>query len=180
MSSQNEQPGQGGNPKRLGRYMTLAAWVLLLGLLTLMFNAWMQREANPNRVLVVTENAQGGETIRLQRNRSGHYLAPGRINGVAVTFIVDTGATRVAVPVHLAEAAGLVKGVSGQSMTASGVANTWLTEIDSLRLGPFEMESVPGVIIPSMPGDQVLLGMSFLKYLSLKQEGESLSISLPE
>lgn len=180
MSSQHEEPKLGGTPKRLGRYMILAAWVLLLGLLTLMFNAWMQREANPNRVLAVSEDAMGAKTIRLQRNRSGHYLAPGLINGVEVTFIVDTGATRVAVPVHLAEAAGLVKGVRGQSMTASGVADTWLTEVDRLRLGPFEMTSVPGVIIPSMPGDQVLLGMSFLKYLSLMQEGESLTISLPE
>lgn len=180
MSSQSELPDQGGNPKRLGRYMILAAWVMLLGLLTLMFNAWIQQEANPNRVLLVTENSAGGQTVRLQRNRSGHYLAPGRINGVEVTFIVDTGATRVAVPVHVAETAGLVKGIRGQSMTASGVADTWLTEVESLRLGPFEMESVPGVILPSMPGDQVLLGMSFLKYLSLRQEGDSLSISLPE
>ena len=180
MSPRNEQPSEGGNPKRLGRYMILAAWVMLLGLLTLMFNAWMEQEANPNRILVVTENAQGGTTVSLQRNRSGHYLAPGWINGVEVTFIVDTGATRVAVPVHVAEAAGLVRGVRGQSMTASGVADTWLTEVGSLRLGPFQMESVPGVIIPSMPGDQVLLGMSFLKYLSLRQEGDSLSISLPE
>jgi aspartyl protease family protein len=160
--------------------MILAAWVSLLGLLTLMFNSWMQREANPNRVLVVSEDATGGQTVRLQRNRTGHYLAPGQINGMEVTFIVDTGATRVAMPVHVAEGAGLVKGIRGQSMTASGVADTWLTQVDNLRLGPFEMESVPAVIIPSMPGDQVLLGMSFLKYLSLKQEGDSLSISLPE
>jgi aspartyl protease family protein len=180
MPRQSEVSNQGENPKRLGRYMILGAWLLLLGLLTLMFNAWMQREANPNRVLSIAENAAGEQTVRLQRNRAGHYLAPGQINGMQVTFIVDTGATRVAVPLDVAERTGLVKGVRAQSITASGVADTWLTQVDRLRLGPFEMESVPAVIIPAMPGDQVLLGMSFLKYLELTQQGDGLSISLPK
>ena len=160
--------------------MIMGAWLLLLGLLTLMFNNWIEREANPNRVLSISENASGGKSISLRRNRAGHYLVPGRLNGVQVTFIVDTGATRVAVPLEVAEEAGLVKGVRGQSVTASGVADTWLTQVNRLSVGPFEMASVPAVIIPDMPGDEVLLGMSFLKYLRLEQEGGSLSISLPD
>ena len=160
--------------------MIVGAWLLLLVLLTLMFNNWIEREANPNRVLNISENALGGKRVILKRNRAGHYLVPGQLNGVLVTFIVDTGATRVAVPLGVAEEAGLVKGIRGQSMTASGVAETWLSEVDRLRVGPFEMTTVPAVIIPDMPGDQVLLGMSFLKYLRLEQEGDSLSISLPE
>jgi aspartyl protease family protein len=180
MSGQSEMSNQGEKTKRLGRFMIVGAWLLLLGLLTLLFNAWIEREANPNRVLSIVEDTAGGQTVRLQRNRAGHYLAPGRINGMEVTFIVDTGATRVALPLDVAERAGLIKGVRAQSMTASGVVDTWLTQVDLLRLGPFEMASVPAVIIPAMPGDQVLLGMSFLKYLKLEQEGEGLSISLPD
>jgi aspartyl protease family protein len=179
MNFKHDTPESGENPKRLGRFMILAAWLLLLVLLTLMFSGLMEREENPNRILSIAEDTAGGQSVRLQRNRAGHYLAPGTINGLAVTFIIDTGATRVAVPLRVAEEAGLVKGVRGQSMTASGVVATWLTEVDRLRLGPFEMASVPAVIIPDMPGDQVLLGMSFLKYLRLEQAGESLSISLP-
>ncbi len=171
---------QDESPKRLGQLMIVGAWLLLLGLLTLIFNNWMERSANPNRVLSISDDPKGGQIIRLQRNRAGHYLAPGQINGLEVTFIVDTGATRVAVPLAVAQGAGLVKAARGTSMTASGMVDTWLTKVDQLRLGPFEMASVPAVIIPDMPGDQVLLGMSFLKYLRLEQEGDSLSISLPE
>ena len=157
MNRSDSEPEPGKNPMRLGRYMIIVAWLLLLGLLTLLFDNWLEREANPNRVLSISETASGEKRISLKRNRAGHYLVPGLLNGVQVTFIVDTGATRVAVPLDIAEEAGLVKGVRGQSMTASGVADTWLTQVDRLRVGPFEMASVPAVIIPEMPGDQCCL-----------------------
>lgn len=170
---------QRSSGRRLGRFMILGAWLLLLVLLTLLFSAWLQRQSNPNRSLTVVGDAAGEQSVILRPNRAGHYLAPGEINGVAVTFLLDTGASRVAVPVALAERAGLQKVARSQSMTASGVAETWLTRIDRLRLGPFEMEAVPAVIIPGMPGNEVLLGMSFLKYLRLEQSGEGLTIGLP-
>ena len=101
----------------------------------------------------------------------GGLSGEGGISSVIITTLWLVGTTLV-VTVPL--------GVGAAIYLAEYARDTWLTEVDRLRLGPFEMTSVPGVIIPSMPGDQVLLGMSFLKYLSLMQEGESLTISLPE
>jgi aspartyl protease family protein len=163
-----------------GRWMILAAWLLLLILLTIFFADWLQRQDNPNRSLIISDLPAREAVVTLQRNRAGHYLAPGEINGVEVSFLLDTGATRVAVSQHVAERTGLRKGAQTQSMTASGIVDCWLTRIDSVQLGPFKMRDVQAVIIPDMPGDEVLLGMSFLKHLKLEQTGERLRISLAE
>lgn len=163
--------------QRFGRWMILGAWSLLLLLLTLLFSQWLDKQSNPNRVLNVSKDEGGEVALVLKRNRAGHYVAPGRINGVAATFLLDTGATYVAVSSGLAERAGLRRGMPAQSRTANGVVRSWLTSIDQLQLGPFEMRDVKATILPSMPDDEVLLGMSFLKHLTLKQQGGELVIT---
>lgn len=160
--------------------MIISAWILFLILLTLLFSEWLQTQSNPNRSLAVVADSTGELVVSLKPNRAGHYLAPGEINGLEVTFLLDTGATRVAVPGKLAEQAGLRRGIRSMSRTASGVVESWLTRIDRLRLGPFEMRGVQAVIIPDMPGEDVLLGMSFLKHLELVQTGERLRLTLPD
>ncbi|MEJ2622382.1 MAG: TIGR02281 family clan AA aspartic protease [Candidatus Thiodiazotropha sp.] len=166
--------------QNFGRWMIVAAWVLMLAMLTLLFSAWLERQNNPNRQLRVSTDLQDGSSLVLKRNRAGHYVAPGKINGVEVVYLLDTGATLVAVSSELAEKAGLQPGAPGQSRTANGVVRSWLTEIDQLQLGPITMRNVKASILPNMPANEVLLGMSFLKYLKLQQQGDELEISLPE
>jgi aspartyl protease family protein len=156
--------------------MILGAWLLLILLLTLLFSQWLEKQKNPNRVLNISASENGKVAVVLKRNRAGHYVAPGFINGIAVTFLIDTGATYVAVSSSLADKAGLQRGMSAQSRTASGVVRSWLTVIDQLQLGPIEMRDVRATILPSMPDDEVLLGMSFLKHLTLKQQDGELVI----
>ena len=180
MSQQPESPDPEDSQRRFGRWMIVATWILLLALLTMLFSQWLQQRSNPNRSLNVISGPMGQAEVVLKPNRAGHYMAPGEINGVEVTFLLDTGATRVAVPQKLAEEAGLPSGVRSQSVTASGIAESWLTQIDRLRLGPFEMREVQAAVIPDMPGREVLLGMSFLKHLKLEQTGKRLRISLPQ
>lgn len=180
MSRQSGPSNAGEGSGRFGRWMILAAWLLLLVLLTLLFANWLQRQENPNRSLIVSNGPRDEMVLTLLQNRAGHYLAPGEIDGVEVAFLLDTGATRVAVPEHIAERAGLHKGPVSQTQTASGVVDSWLTRIASVRLGPFEMQEVRAVIIPDMPGDEVLLGMSFLKHLKLEQTGKRLRLSLAD
>ncbi|MCU7935645.1 MAG: retroviral-like aspartic protease family protein [Candidatus Thiodiazotropha sp. (ex Dulcina madagascariensis)] len=159
--------------------MVIGAWLLLLLLLTLFFSQWLERQQNPNRHLSVITGAAGDAAVVLKRNRAGHYVAPGHINGVPVTYLLDTGATFVAVSAELAQKAGLQRGMPAQSRTANGVVRSWLTEIDQLQLGPIVMREVKATIMPNMPENEVLLGMSFLRHLALKQEGDELVISLP-
>lgn len=159
--------------------MVFAAWLLLLGLLTLLFSGWLDHQENPNQRLFTTLNQAGDTELVLKRNRAGHYLSPGEINGVPVTFLLDTGASMVAVSLSVAEKAGLQRGPQIESVTASGIVPSWLTEISRLTFGPIVMRDVRATIIPSMPEDEVLLGMSFLKHLHLEQQGDVLRISLP-
>jgi len=159
--------------------MVFAAWLLMLGLLTLLFNGWLEHQENPNRQLLTTLNEEGDRELVLKRNRAGHYLSPGTINGVPVTFLLDTGASTVAVPLSVAQEAGLQSGLEMESITASGIVPSRLTQIARLDLGPIVMRDVRATIIPSMPGGEVLLGMSFLKHLHLEQQGEVLRITLP-
>ncbi|MEJ2425055.1 MAG: retropepsin-like aspartic protease [Candidatus Thiodiazotropha sp.] len=165
--------------QQLGRWMVVVAWLLLLGLLTLLFNQWLEQRNNPNRDLRVSLDGSGTSSVVLKRNPAGHYLAPGRINGVDVTFLVDTGATFVALSSELAEQAGLKRGPRSQAQTASGVVTSWLTVIGDLQLGALSMHDVQAAIIPDMPDREVLLGMSFLKHLRLEQHQDELVISLP-
>ncbi|QFY91022.1 TIGR02281 family clan AA aspartic protease [Magnetovirga frankeli] len=146
--------------------MIIAAWALLLGLLTWLFQARLDEFSNPNQEL---QRLQGEVGVVLKRNRAGHYLAPGQINGHPVLFLLDTGATSVAVPQGLAQRLGLKPGGVIQSITANGRVQAWRTRLDEVRLGPIVKTGVSGVIMPNMPGDQVLLGMSFLRSLELVQ-----------
>lgn len=155
----------------------MLAWVVLIALLTLFFSGWLDRRHNPNIELKVVDGGAGGASVRLMRNYAGHYIAPGEINGMPVTMLLDTGATYVALSASLAARAGVEKGVSSTVMTASGPTPSWRTLIDHISLGPITMHHVPAVILPEMPGDEVLLGMSFLKHLELVQKGDQLIIN---
>ncbi|MEJ2611049.1 MAG: TIGR02281 family clan AA aspartic protease [Candidatus Thiodiazotropha sp.] len=167
-------------PQKYGRWMIIATWILLLVLLTLLFSQWLEKRWNPNQQLNVITDLNGESSVVLKRNRSGHYVAPGMINGVEVNYLLDTGATFVAVSPELAQQAGLQRGIQSQSITANGLVQGWLTEIDQLQLGPIRMRNVKAAILPNMPDQEVLLGMSFLKHLRLKQQGDELEISVPE
>lgn len=175
----DDSAGHQGYREKLGRWMIVGAWLLLLALLTLFFSRWIDRQNNPNQHLRAELDMRSGSSVILKRNRAGHYVAPGEINGVDVDFLLDTGATYVAVPEAIAEKAGLIKGPVTESMTANGVVSSWLTEIDEVRLGPIVQRNVRASILPGMAGDEVLLGMSFLQHLKLEQRGDTLKITLP-
>lgn len=150
--------------------MALAASLLVLGMFTLYFDNSLEARNNPNRQLQV---GPGSELV-LKRSRDGHYVFPGTINGRPVSFLLDTGATLVSVPAHLARDLGLEAGPPMQAVTANGTVTTWATRVDALAFGPFEVRGVPASLNPGMAGDQVLLGMSVLKHLEFTQRGDTL------
>ena len=167
----SNSPDTSDNPHRpLGRGMALIASLLILGMFYFYFENSLQARNNPNRQLQV---APGAELV-LKRGGHGHYIFPGTINGQRVTFLLDTGATLVSVPAHLAGELGLQAGARQQSITANGTVETRATRLDALAFGPFVMNNVPASINPGMLDDQILLGMSVLKHLEFTQRGDSL------
>jgi len=124
----------------------------------------------PNQALQI---APGTELV-LKRSHDGHYVFPGTINGQPVNFFLDTGATLVSVPAHLADELGLEAGARQRAITANGTITTHATRVDTLAFGPFDMRGVPASLNPGMRGDHVLLGMSVLKHLEFTQRGDTL------
>lgn len=154
------------NPHRSsGKVMLWIAWLLILGGGWWMAQRWMDGQANPNQRVAVSGN---GEVV-LERNRQGHYVADGEINGKKVTFMLDTGATSVALSSRLARDLGLKRGAAMQVNTANGVAPAFETRLDSVRLGAIVVHGVSANFSDGMMDDTVLLGMSFLKHLEFTQ-----------
>jgi len=159
--------------RRLGRGMIILAWLSALGLLWFAFEDVLDRRENPNRNLMVQP---GASELVLKRNRAGHYVAPGTINGQPVVFLLDTGATQVSVPAHLGPELGLTPGAPMQVMTANGAVTVRATVIDEVGLGPFRIANVRSHLNPGYRSDQILLGMSVLRQLEFTQRGDTLTL----
>jgi aspartyl protease family protein len=155
--------------------MIAAGWVLLLGVMLWFFTSWNERDANPNRNVVVSAGAE----LVLQRARDGHYYADGEINGRQVKFLLDTGATRIALSTKLANSLGLSLGQAITMQTAAGPANGYPTRLARVRLGEIEMQDLSAVVAEGMSDDAVLLGMNFLKRLEMVQRGDQLTLRPP-
>lgn len=164
--------------RRLGKGMVYGAWVLALALLTWVFAGWLDIQRNPNQH-AQTHMLDGMRVLTLERNRHGHYHATGQINGRQVEFMVDTGATTVAVPASLEQRLGLQRQAPVSTETANGTVTAYLTRLDSVRVGNIEVREVKATIHPQLEGSEVLLGMSFLKHLDFSQRGDSLVLQQP-
>lgn len=154
-----------------GKWMYILAWVAALGLMTTAFNEYIKKQENPNSAPEsVTLNNQ--TEVRLKQNRQGHYVSSGTINGVDVVFMVDTGATDVSIPAHLADQLGLSPGFRHRVSTANGTIVVAQTSISSLTVGDIELHQIDANLNPGMQDDQILLGMSALRHLEFTQRGD--------
>lgn len=164
------------NSGRVGLVMTLLAWIVVLGLLSAFFGDWLEKRNNPNQQVHAHVRADGVREVVLRQNRAGHYVANGSINGHEVTFLLDTGATSVSVPSRVAGPLGLTRGAPLRANTANGTITTYATRLDEVRLGNIQLENVRADINPHMNGEEVLLGMSFLRKLEFTQRDRELTI----
>lgn len=170
-----ELPPPSSEPAKPGWGMFAAGWAILLLLLTLLFNGFLQEQQNPNR-LSVLESQSGA--LSLRANRNGQYFAEGRINGAEVVFLLDTGATTVAVPERIAAVAGLRIGEPLRIETAAGATTAHHTRIRRLELGNFVFSDLRAVVIPAEDG-AVLLGMNALGDLEFTQQDGELILQKP-
>ncbi|WP_295446337.1 TIGR02281 family clan AA aspartic protease [uncultured Thiodictyon sp.] len=160
----------------LGRVMLFGAWVVGMALLVFFFKGVIERQRNPNPQPVAVAGAGAASSVVLRRNRAGHYVAGGSINGEPVVFMLDTGATDVALPLALARRLGLQLRPGGRAQTANGTVETWATRLDSVDLGGLVARDVRASVLPAMSSDEVLLGMSYLKQFELIQQGDTLTL----
>ncbi len=155
--------------RRPSRIMLWLAMAVLLAALTWFFD--FLGAGGSSQQLRVT-----GSEVRIFADRQGHYRAEGEINGRAVEFLLDTGATSVAVPAKLAEQLGLQRGPEIQLQTANGVSRGYLTRIERVKLGSIQVNNVSAVITAGLDGE-VLLGMSFLSHLNWRRSQDELLLA---
>jgi aspartyl protease family protein len=161
---------------RTGRIMAYGSWILAALLLTWLFSGLLERQRNPNSSVRTSVGPAGEKRVVLERNRFGHYVANGRINGKPVEFLLDTGATVVSVPERVAVGLGLEQGPPRVAQTANGRILTYATTLDSVEIGAIKLADVGASINPHSSAGEVLLGMTFLKHLELTQRGSTLTI----
>ena len=104
-----------------------------------------------------------------------HFINTGMINGTRMQYMVDTGASTVAIGKPDADRMGLqyTKGQPVQMNTANGVAQGWLIRLDSVRIGDVEVYGVEAVVTPQgMP--YVLLGNSLLGAFQMTRTNDQL------
>ncbi|MDH5387380.1 MAG: TIGR02281 family clan AA aspartic protease [Gammaproteobacteria bacterium] len=160
--------------KRIGTFMVVLMWILLLIFLIIFFEDVIDQQTNPNQSLNTKYTEVGVREVELQRNRSGHYVTDGIINGQPVVFMLDTGATGVAVPQHIASDLQLKRGVALKLQTANGVATGYAATLDQVAVDGIKLENVRAIINPNDDSDVILLGMSFLKKIEFTQRGDIL------
>ncbi len=158
------------------RGMVAGLWISLMALLFVAFSNWEEDRASADRLPQSRVTQDGEREVILKRNPQDHYVADGLINGHRVTFLVDTGATHVAVPMHLHRRLGLKPGLKGVARTANGDAEVYYTSIEHLSLGTLEFADVRASLISGMTGNEILLGMSVLGEVELAQRGNRLYI----
>lgn len=119
--------------------------------------------------------AARGNRIVLTAGSGGHFLTQGAINGRAVQFMVDTGATMISLGAADAERLGLnyKAGEQGRMSTANGVATAWKMTLGSVRIGDVEVYNVDAVVSPQ-PMPYVLLGNSFLTRFQMKRDNDQM------
>jgi len=156
---------------KTGKWMLILAWLVGLGLLTLIFDDQLAEQLNPN-VRPISSTIAGISEVRLKQNRYGHYVTGGSINGQPVIFLLDTGATDVSIPAHLGEQLYLSAGRKSWVQTANGRIQVAQTSIDRLAIGDIQLFEVDANLNPGVKQNEILLGMSALKQLEFTQKGE--------
>ncbi|MCC6210658.1 MAG: TIGR02281 family clan AA aspartic protease [Burkholderiales bacterium] len=120
----------------------------------------------------------GAQTVTLAVGAGGHFMAEGQVNGGAIRFVVDTGATSVAIPASDASRLRIdyQNGQRVTTQTASGPAPAWLVTLASVRVGDIELQNVQAIVIESgLP--VALLGNSFLGRMDMRREGQTMTLT---
>ena len=111
--------------------------------------------------------------VRIAKGLGGHYWVTGSISGTSVPFLVDTGATSVAMNEGAAKRLGIDYRVKGQPIrvsTASGTAKAWLVKLDSVKIGAITVIGVEAAVVEGDSPTEMLLGMSFLSRVSWRED----------
>ena len=123
--------------------------------------------------------ASESPSAKLYADPEGHFISDATINGTSVRFVVDTGATAVAMNSRLATSLGLdyKRGARGRAMTANGTIGVYAVKLDTVRVGGIELHNVDAVVHDGDHPTILLLGRSFLNRDDMRRDGTLLTLT---
>ena len=118
-------------------------------------------------------------SITLTADSAGHFVTDGSINGAPTRFLVDTGATTIALSSTEAQRMGIryLKGQPTMVGTANGTARAFRLKLDSVKVGEITLYQVDANVVEGSSPTIVLLGMSFLNRMQMKREGSTMVLT---
>jgi len=121
----------------------------------------------------------GAQKAVLSADERGHFYADGMINGVPVRFLVDTGASMIAMNGGDAQRLG-IDYLAGQRFavsTANGIVVAYRITLDEVRVGDIMLNHVEAAVQPGGGLSGMLLGMSFLNRTNMERSGDSMVLT---
>ncbi len=117
--------------------------------------------------------------VKIMADERGQFVLNGEINGTAIRFTVDTGSTLIALPAREARRLGLDyrKGQPVLMNTANGSAAGYRVLLDTVRVGEVTVNGVDAVVMEGEGLPVALLGMSFLRRMDIRREGEIMTLT---
>lgn len=127
----------------------------------------------------VAGNASSAQTAQLYANQAGHFFGPGTINGGAVTFLLDTGASSIVLNSNDARRLGIdyLGGQTGAAQTAAGVVRAYRVSLNTVKIGGITLHGVEGMVLEGESPPVTLLGMSALNRLDMQRDGIALTLT---
>lgn len=126
----------------------------------------------------LSAGSSSGSSVTLTADTQGHYVTMGQVNGGTVQFLVDTGATSIALPSADARRLGInyLNGQRGFTQTANGRAAAYRVTLDTVKVGDITLHAVEAVVLEGEGLKIALLGMSFLNRTEMKRDGQALTL----
>jgi len=122
--------------------------------------------------------ASGAQSVTLSVGAGGHFVSEGQVNGGTIRFLVDTGATMVAIPASDAERLRIDyrKGRRATTQTAGGPTPAYVVTLNTVRVGAIELQNVEAIVIETgLP--VALLSNTLLGRMDMRREGETLTLT---
>lgn len=173
----------GGRPQTLSAGQTTAQGVKLIAAnsesAVIEYQGQRQTLTMGHGTRVGGSGASGGsEKVTLTADARGHFLTTGSINGLSVRFMVDTGATTVAISTAEARRLGInyLAGQPARASTANGIVAVYVVKLDNVRVGDIALTNVEGTVIDGAGMSVALLGMSFLNRTQMRRDGDKLTL----
>lgn len=148
---------------KLGGFMMLVAWLIFFATAVFLFSSKKTAPVISNNKIIISYS-------------NNHYRIAGEINGHEVNFLLDTGASLVAIPRNIAKKLKLTGRYPITINTANGKSQGMLTRVAKLSFGKFILHNI-GVVILAQDADEVLMGMNVLKLFNITQRDKKLIIT---